>query len=308
MNLAKLLQEKNLIEARLGKLIYGSIEVRDGNNKRFLYVHFRENGRLRSRYVGEYSTDLYNVVLENNNAARAYKKRLREINKELSNANYVEGTIDAEVALNADLARRNLVDSVYKQAMLEGVATTYSDTETLVNGGVVHDMTADDVLKIINLKHAWEFILSKGAIEYPSDFAVVSEINAIVQEGLSYDAGNLRSVPVAIGGTKYVPPHPFESQVKEDIRNIIDADEPALDRAINILLYVKKKQLFLDGNKRTAVIFANHVLIKNAAGLIVIPAELVKEYKKVLIAYYEDEDKKSEIIKFLKEKCHRRLK
>ena len=49
-----------------------------------------------------------------------------------------------------------------------------------------------------------------------------------------------------------------------------------------------KKQLFLDGNKRTAVIFANHILISHSKGLIVIPAELVSEYKKLLIDYYED--------------------
>lgn len=308
MEIAKLLQEKNLIETRLEKLIFGSIEVRENNNKKFIYVHFREDGHLRSKYVGEYTTDLYNVILENNNTARTYKKRLREINKELSKENYVEEVINNEVALNIDLARRNLVDSIYKQAMLEGVATTYSDTETLINGGIVNNMKADDVQKIVNLKHSWEFILSKGVIEYPSNFAIVSEINAIVQEGLSYDAGHLRSVPVTIGGTRYVPPLPFESQVKEDIYNVINANEPVIDRAINIMLYVKKKQLFLDGNKRTAVIFANHVLIKNAGGLIVIPVESVNEYKKFLIAYYEDEGKKGDIVKFLKDKCYRPLK
>lgn len=33
-----------------------------------------------------------------------------------------------------------MVDSIYKQAMLEGVATTYSDTENIVNGGKVMNM------------------------------------------------------------------------------------------------------------------------------------------------------------------------
>ena len=69
-----------------------------------------------------------------------------------------------------------------------------------------------------------------------------------------------------------------------------------------------KKQLFLDGNKRTAIIFANHYLITHALGLIVVPAELVKEYKKVLISYYEDESKKGDIVNFLKEKCWIKMK
>lgn len=307
MEIAKLLEEKNVIEARLEKLVYGSIEIREQNEKKFIYVHYRDQGRQCSKYVGEYSRELYELIVENNNSARAYKKRLREIKKELGKDNYVEEGIDVNVATNIDLARRNLVDSIYKQAMLEGVATTYSDTETLVNGGKVKDMTAEDVQKVINLKHAWEFILSPGVIQYPSNYAIVSQINAIVEEGLSFNAGRIRNVPVTIGGSTYIPPLPFEDQVREDIRNITESDELPLDRAIEVLLYVKKKQLFLDGNKRTAVIFANHILIKSAAGLIIIPAERVDEYKKLLIRYYET-DEKVEIVKFLKEKCYRPLR
>ncbi len=118
---------------------------------------------------------------------------------------------------------------------------------------------------------------------------------------MSYSAGTLRSVPVTIGGSTYVPPLPFEAQTKEELYEILNSNKPALDIAINILLYIKKIQLCLNGNKRTAVIFANHVLIKNAAGLIVIPPELINEYKKILIVYYEDEDKKRKIVRFLKE-------
>lgn len=307
MEIAKLLEEKNLIEARLEKLVYGSIEVRERNGKKFIYVHFREQGRLVSKYVGEYSDELYNVIVTNNISVRAYKKRLREIKKELGNKNYVSEGISEDVGLNIDLAKRNLVDSIYKQAKLEGVAGTFLDTEIIVNGGKINNMTAVDVQKIINLKHAWEFILSPGVVEYKSDFSIVSQINALVEEGLSYSAGRIRNVPVSIGGSSYIPPLPFESQVKEDIKEITESDKSALDKAIDALLYVKKKQLFLDGNKRTAVIFANHILVKNAAGLIVIPAEKVKEYKKLLIQYYET-DEKEEITKFLKEKCYRPLR
>lgn len=307
MEIAKLLEEKSVIEASLEKMIYGSIEIREQNGKKLIYVHYRDNGRHYSKYVGEYSRDLFAMIATNNNTARAYKKRLREIKKELGKNNYIQEEISEDVAINIDLARRNLVDSVYKQAVLEGVATTYSDTETLVNGGMVNGMTAADVQKVVNLKRAWEFILSPGVILYPSNFAIVSQINGIVEEGLSFSAGRIRNVPVTIGGSSYVPPFPIEDQAKEDIRNITESDKSPLDKSIEALLYLKKRQLFLDGNKRTAVIFANHILIKNASGLIVIPSELVPEYKKLLIHYYET-DEKEEIIRFLKEKCYRPLR
>ena len=95
--------------------------------------------------------------------------------------------------------------------------------------------------------------------------------------------------------------------IREDIRNIVESNKAPLSKAIEALLYIKKKQLFLDGNKRTAVIFANHILIKNAAGLIVIPVEKVNEYKKLLIHYYET-DEKEKIIRFLKDECYMSLK
>jgi len=63
-------------------------------------------------------------------------------------------------------------------------------------------------------------------------------------------------------------------------------------------LFVMKKQIFLDGNKRTAVIFANHILVSSGKGLMVIPAESVEEYKRLLIKYYEDDIEK-EITDFL---------
>ena len=164
-------------------------------------------------------------------------------------------------------------------------------------------MTTEDAQKVLNLKHAREFILSPGVIQDPNNYAIVSHINAIVQEGLSYDAGRIRSVPVAIGGSSYIPPLPFEDQVREDIRSIAESDKEPLDKTIETLLYVKKKQLFLNGNKRRAVILANHILIKSAAGLIVVPVKEVGEYKRLLVDYYET-DKNEEIIKFLKDKCY----
>ena len=123
-----------------------------------------------------------------------------------------------------------------------------------------------------------------------------------MQDGFSLTAGRIRSIPVTIGGSTYVPPIPFEDQVKQELSDML-CNEEGINLAIDLVLYVMKKQLFLNGNKRTAIIFANHYLISHALGLIVVPAENVDEYKKVLVAYYEDESKKDNIVKFLKDKC-----
>lgn len=303
--IASLIHEQEVLKERINKLVYGSVEIRESGEKKYLYVHFREDGISRTRYVGEYTLEAHNLILENNKLVVEYKKRLRKIKKELGAMQYQEKLLSDEVMLNVDLARRNLVDSIYKQAMLEGVATTYSDTETIVNGGRVSDMTSSDILKVVNLKRAWEFIMGEGVLSTSTNFAILCQVNGIVQEGFSYFAGKLRSVTVSIGGSTYIPPLPYEAQVRQDLAFLLDKEE-SYEVAIELLLYVMKKQLFIDGNKRTAVIFANHYLISRGMGLIVIPAELVSEYKKLLIAYYENND--DTIKEFLMAKCITKLK
>lgn len=302
MDIKDLIQEKSQITKRIESLNYGSIEVREKNNKKYIYTHFRKEGILTTKYIGEFSNELYNVVLENNHLVKELKRRLKAINKDLKALNYIESELEEKVEINIDFARRNLVDSIFKQAMLEGVATTYSDTEEIINGGRVKNMTADDVGKVVNLKHAWEFIMNKNVVMYPSNYAVLCQINALVEEGFSYTAGKIRSVPVTIGGSSYIPPIPFEYQVKQEIEDL-NSIKSVIDRSIEALLYIMKKQIFLDGNKRTAVLFANHILIRNGKGLIVIPAELVNEYKKLLVQFYESNNKK-EIKKFIKDNCY----
>ncbi len=302
-NINELLREKNQIIEQLNSLLHGSVELREKDDKQYIYVHYRHDGVLTTKYAGEYSDVLYNLIRNNTELAKNLKKRLKEINKSLKELNYVEvEDLDEKVAINIDLARRYLVDSIYKQAMLEGVATTYSDTEAIINGGKVKDMMVSDINKVTNLKRAWEFIMSVDLANYPTNYAILCQINQIVEDGFSLTAGRIRSVPVTIGGSAYIPPIPFEDQVKQDLCDML-LNEEGIDLAIDLVLYVMKKQLFIDGNKRTAIIFANHYLISHALGLIVVPAEQVDVYKKILISYYEDESKKQDIIDFLKEKC-----
>ena len=305
MNILELTSEKELISSRLEKMIFGTIDIRENENKKYIYVQTTIDGIKRNKYVGEYSNELYNLILENNQVAKQLKKRIKEINKELDSINYESHDLSDKVNLNISLARRNMTDSIYKQAMLEGVATTYSDTETIINGGKVNNMTVSDIGKVVNLKRAWEFILSNGVISYPTNYVVLCEINQIVEDGFSLFAGRLRSVPVSVGGSSYIPPLPIENIIKEELQNILCSDLSIIDKTIELLLFVSKKQLFLDGNKRTAVIFANHFLISNAGGIIVIPVEKIDKYKKLLIEYYES--KNNDIKDFLKNECIIRL-
>ena len=298
-----LVNKKETCEKELENLVYGSVEIREKNSHKYLYVHYRNNGKLVTKYVGEYSEDLYNLILNNNIKVKELKKEIKEINKKLKNLNYIDSELNVKIMTNIDFAKRHLVDTIYKQAILEGIATTFADTESIINGGKVNNMTSEEVLKVVNLKHAWEFILNKNVLLSNTDFNILCEINKLVEEGLYYTAGKLRDVPVSIGGTKWKPELPIESVIKEDLNKILNSSKSMVDIAIELLLYVMKKQVFIDGNKRTAVIFANHYLISKGKGIIVIPENLTEEFKKMLISYYEGKNI-GEVKKFLKEKCY----
>ena len=196
--------------------------------------------------------------------------------------------------------------NIYDQAVLEGVATTFPQTEEIIENGTVNGMTADDVQKILNLKHAWEFVMDQDVIATKTDYYILCHIAKLVNEGFYAEGGRIRGVPVTIGGTSYIPPLPIELDVKERIATIVAGEAEPIEKAIRLCLYCMKTQVFNDGNKRAAVIFANHYLIGQAAGLLVIPEKNVPEFKKLLVRYYEDKDN-GEITAFMKDKCWRKM-
>ena len=304
----ELLQERADYQARLNLIPYdGTPEIKEKSSGKYLYIRKRVGGRLTSTYVGLYTDELYQLLLRNVKEARELKKQIRRVDRELAANGYAGDELSADVIINLDFARANMKSNIYDQAVLEGVATTFPQTEEIIENGTVNGMTVDDVQKILNLKHAWEFILDKDVIQAESNYYLLCHIAKLVNEGFFFDGGRIRGVPVSIGGTSYIPPIPMESQVKENIDEIIGSGKDVIDIAIDLCMYCMRTQIFIDGNKRASVLFANHFMISHGLGLIVIPEKHVPEFKKKLISYYESGDI-GEIRNFLKEKCWRKIK
>lgn len=307
-NIQELLRKEADLQTRLSLIPYtGTPEIKENKSGKYLYMRKRELGRLTSVYIDKFSDELYQTLLRYSKEARELNKSIRQIEKELALLGYVSNELSAEVQLNLDFARANMKANIYDQAILEGVATTYPQTETIIENGKVNGMRVSDVQKILNLKHAWEFILDKDVIQVKTDFYILSYIAGLVNEGFYEQGGRIRGVPVAIGGSNYVPPIPNEVEIKEAISKIISSNASNIDKAIDLCLYVMKTQIFNDGNKRAAVIFANHYLISQGEGLIVIPEKEVPEFKRLLVDYYEEKDTTT-IKTFMQEKCWRKFK
>ena len=299
----ELLRSRADLHARLNLMPYdGTPEIKERGGGKYLYVRKRVAGKLTSTYVGVYTEELYNLLLRNAREAREIRKLLRNIEKQLAAAGYSEDELSADIINNIAFARVNMKTNIYDQAVLEGVATSFPQTEEIIDNGKVSGMTATDVQKILNLKHAWEFILDKDVIASKSDYYMLSYIARLVNEGFFADGGRIRGVPVTIGGSSYVPPIPSEIDIKDRITDIIEDDADAIDIAIKLCLYCMKTQIFLDGNKRASVIFANHYLISHGGGFLVIPEKEVPEFKNLLVKYYEGEDI-SIISDFMKKNC-----
>ncbi len=192
---------------------------------------------------------------------------------------------------NVFIAKRNIVDYIWKSANLEGIGVTYPETQAIYDGGIVNGLTVDNIIAICNLKNAWQFILENKDINY--NFNVLCHIHKLVADRLvlEQDLGKIRTTLVNIGGTKWQPQFPIESQIIEELNNLLNQEEKSkTEIAIEVMLYIMRRQMFIDGNKRVAMLFANRIMIDNGCGIISIAQEYQPTFYEKLIKYYETND------------------
>lgn len=181
---------------------------------------------------------------------------------------------------NIFVAKRNIVDSIWKSANLEGIAVTYPQTETIFQGLGIQNMKVKDINAIVNLKHSWEFILEN--IKYPIDLNYICKINQLIGEA------NVNPFPgLSMGGTDWKPEIPDKEKVNDSLNKILESENSATEKAINLMLYLMRSQLFYDGNKRTSMMVANQVMIQNGAGIISVPIKYQEEFLELLVKFYE---------------------
>jgi hypothetical protein len=201
---------------------------------------------------------------------------------------------------NIFVAKRNIVDYIWKSAKLEGLTVTYPDTDAIYNGMSVANVPVNDIIAVNNLKYAWQFALEN--LDYAIDYPYICHIHKLVGgDHLIRDAGFPRKIPVRIGGTSWTPDMPIESQIKEQIAEVLSISSPT-ERAIMLTLYLMRKQIFLDGNKRTSMLAGNQVMIAHGCGIISVPVEHHPTFRNMLIAFYESGDP-DELCRFLYENC-----
>lgn len=192
---------------------------------------------------------------------------------------------------NVFVAKRNIVDYIWKSANLEGIDVTYPETQVIYDGGVVNGLTVDKIITINNLKYSWQFILENEGIEY--DFKTLCHLHKLTCDKLILDGnlGRLRTTPVSIDGTSWKPQFPVESQIKEELEQLLNQPEKSkTEIAIEVMLWIMRRQMFKGDNKRVGMLFANKIMIDNGCGIITIAQENQQTFFEKLINYYESGD------------------
>ena len=189
---------------------------------------------------------------------------------------------------NVFIAKRNIVDYIWKSANLEGIEVTYPQTQIIYDGGVVNGLTVDNIIAINNLKYAWQFILENKDIN--CDLKVLFNLHKLTCDKLvlDQDLGKLRTTPVNIGGTTWKPQFPIESQIEEELENLLNQPlKTKTEIAIEVMLWVMRRQMFIDGNKRVGMLLANKIMIDNGCGIITISQNNQATFFEKLIKFYE---------------------
>ena len=202
---------------------------------------------------------------------------------------------------NLFLAKKLFYELVFNAAYIEGVNVTFPQTQAIIDGAVVNNVSVNDIQTVLNLRDAWRYALS--GIDAELNLHYICKVNEHVSRNESLDWGRLRSGTVGVSGTDYIPPVPIEESVIEELTRINQIPE-AKERAIDYFCYGVHSQLFWDGNKRTSTIVACKILIEAGEGVLSIGKNQAVDFNHSLLNYYDTNDNSD--LKSVLSRCIRR--
>lgn len=197
--------------------------------------------------------------------------------------------------LNTFLAKKDSVDYIYNTSALEGNAMTYPEVETLLDGVTVGGHKLSDEQMILNQNRSVkslfrliddeEFDISKKTL------CSLCSLHKDVAQEEALVWGEFRDANVRIGGTEYIPLDfkKLEDAYTQQLQFIDEVKSPVI-KAITYFLLNAKAQYFYDGNKRTARLMMNGILLSNGYPMLNIKAKNKLEFNKMMINYYDSDE------------------
>ncbi|WP_183497357.1 Fic family protein [Neolewinella aquimaris] len=184
---------------------------------------------------------------------------------------------------------RLAIDLSWKSSQIEGNTYTLLETERLLKDKeTAAGKTKDDAVMLLNHKEAIDFIVDNPTYLEILSVRRIEDIHSILVNELGIDR-NLRSRRVGITGTNYRPLD-NEFQIKEafiEMCHLINSKSNVFDKALLALVLVSYIQGFSDGNKRTARITSNALLIGHKYCPLSFRTVSSIDYKKAMLIFYE---------------------
>lgn len=181
------------------------------------------------------------------------------------------------------------VDLSWKSSQIEGNTYSLLETERLLKEKQeASGKSKEEAIMLLNHKDALDFILDNP--DYFKDITVhsIEDIHSILTKELGVDR-NIRHRRVGITGTNYRPLD-NEFQIREALEDtciLINSKKNIFEKALLALVLLSYIQAFSDGNKRTARITSNAILIANGYCPISFRTVDSIDYKKAMLMFYE---------------------
>ena len=181
------------------------------------------------------------------------------------------------------------IDLSWKSSQIEGNTYTLLETERLLRESkTAEGKSKEEAVMLLNHKDALNFVLDNP--DYLKELTVshIEDIHQLLTKDLSIDKG-LRRHRVGITGTNY---HPLDNefQIREAMREaceLINSKSNIFEKALLTLVLLSYIQPFSDGNKRTARITSNAILIANDYCPLSFRSVDSIDYKKAMLIFYE---------------------
>ena len=181
------------------------------------------------------------------------------------------------------------IDLSWKSSQIEGNTYSLLETERLLRESKTADgKTKEEAVMLLNHKDALRFVLDNPDYLQHLTISHIEDIHQLLTKELSVDRG-IRHRRVGITGTNY---HPLDNefQIREALRDtceLINGKENVFEKALLTLVLLSYIQAFSDGNKRTARITSNAILIANGYCPLSFRSVDSIDYKKAMLIFYE---------------------
>lgn len=184
---------------------------------------------------------------------------------------------------------RLAIDLSWKSSQIEGNTYSLLETERLLKEKeTAAGKTKDEAVMLLNHKTALDFIIENPTYLKPLTISGIEDIHSMLIKELNV-ARNIRRRRVGISGTNYVPPD-NEFLLQEALERMcifLNKEQNTYTRAFIGLTLLSYIQPFEDGNKRTARIISNAILISDKYCPLSFRTVDAIEYKKALLVFYE---------------------